>query len=301
MKLKNMDNLDNLIKQRFYSQMAMIRQTEQALLDLFAEGRIRGTVHTCLGQEATATGVVAALDPELDIICSNHRGHGHFLAFTGNVYGLIAEIAGLTSGICNGIGGSQHLYSKNFYSNGILGGMPPIACGMAVAEKINKTGAIVTVFLGDGAMAEGNLYETMNLAAIFGAPILFAVEQNQYAQSTSTHHQHGGCLTDRAPSFGVPLTEVDGNDVMAVFTASKTIVAKMRVNPGPHMLFMNTYRLGPHSKGDDLRDIEEIQKHWDNCPLQRLGSQLDHQWTQETLHQTRQSISEIVNSIKEKQ
>ncbi len=294
-----MDSPDYLLKQRFYTQMALIRHTEQALLDLFAEGRIRGTVHTCLGQEATATGVVAALEPERDIVCSNHRGHGHFLAFTGNFHGLIAEIAGLPSGICHGVGGSQHLHSPNFYTNGILGGMPPIACGMALAEKMHNTGAVVTVFLGDGAMAEGNLYETLNLAAVFGAPILFAIEQNQYAQSTATQRQHGGTLAARAPTFGVPVTEVDGNDVMAVYSTSQSIVANMRINPGPHMLFMHTYRLGPHSKGDDLRDAEEIQKHREQCPLSRLGAQLDPQWRQESDRLTAENVQAVVRAIKE--
>lgn len=294
-----MDSAEYELKQHFYKQMSLIRHTEQALLDLFAEGRIRGTVHTCLGQEATATGVVAALEPERDIVCSNHRGHGHFLAFTSNVSGLIGEVAGLPSGICRGVGGSQHLHSPNFYTNGILGGMPPIACGMALAEKIRNSGAVVTVFLGDGAMAEGNLYETLNLAAVFGAPIMFAVEHNQYAQSTAAQHQHGGTLAARAPAFGVPVTEVDGNDVLAVFSASTSIVANMRTNPRPHMLFMHTYRLGPHSKGDDLRDSQEIQQHLEQCPLSRLGAQLDPQWREETERITADSVQAIVCAIKE--
>lgn len=290
---------EDQLKRRFYAQMTLIRHTEQALLDLFAEGYIRGTVHTCLGQEAIATGVIAALETERDIVCSNHRGHGHFLAFTNNIYGLIAEIVGLPTGVCQGIGGSQHLHSNNFYTNGILGGMPPIACGMALAEKMNNTGAIVTVFLGDGAMAEGNLYETLNLASVFNVPILFAVEQNQYAQSTATQKQHGGILAARAPTFGVPVTEIDGNDVMTVFKTTASIVKNMRIHQGPHMLFMHTYRLGPHSKGDDLRDPKEIQLHHEKCPLSRLRAEINQEWTREIEIDTKNKIQAILQKIKE--
>lgn len=294
-----MNSTPNELKQRFYTQMTLIRHTEQALLELFSEGRICGTVHTCLGQEATAVGMVAALEPTRDIVCSNHRGHGHFLAFTGNVHGLVAEIAGKPNGICRGVGGSQHLHSKNFYTNGILGGMPPIACGMALAEKMRHSGAVVVVFLGDGAMAEGNIYETLNLAAVFNAPILFAIEQNQYAQSTATQSQHGGSLAARAPAFGVPVTEVDGNDVLAVFTASQYIVGLMRQSPQPHMLFMHTYRLGPHSKGDDLRDPVEIQQQRQKCPLTRLRQQLDVDWCNATDMATLEIVQSTVRAIKD--
>lgn len=294
-----MDDFNVDFAQKFYKQMLLIRHTEQALLDLFSDGRIRGTVHTCLGQEATAVGVVAALEPERDIVCSNHRGHGHFLAFTGNVSGLIAEIIGDQSGVCQGIGGSQHLHSPHFFTNGILGGMPPIACGMALAEKMRNSGAIVTVFLGDGAMAEGNLYETLNLASVFNVPILFAVEQNQYAQSTASKYQHGGSLAQRAEAFGVPVTEIDGNDVMGVFGTTKRIVHSMRKKPYPHLLFMNTYRLGPHSKGDDLRDPQEIQRYLKECPITRLGAKLDRQWRHSAGVSILKNIRGIINNLKD--
>ena len=139
----------------FYQKMVLINTVESTLLNLFAEGLLRGTVHTCLGQEAIPTGVSAALEPKRDIVCSNHRGHGHFLAFGGAAKPLIAEIMGDPSGICGGIGGSQHIQFGNFYSNGILGGMSPVAAGMALAEKRKGSGAVVVQFLGDGALAEG--------------------------------------------------------------------------------------------------------------------------------------------------
>ena len=282
----------------FFAQMSLIRQTEQALLGLFAEGLIRGTVHTCIGQEATAVGVVAALDKGRDVVCSNHRGHGHYLAFNSDVKGLIAEILGKPNGICMGMGGSQHLHSKNFYTNGILGGMPPVACGMAFAEKLKKSGAVVTVFFGDGAMGEGNIYETLNLASVFEVPLLFAVEHNQYAQSTPTKLQHAGSLAKRAVSFGVPVTEVDGNDVFAVHNASLEIIHKMRKNPGPHMIFMHTYRLGPHSKGDDFRDTNEIELHRAECPIARLAAQLDSRWCLQTNTEIANNIASVIDSLK---
>lgn len=258
----------------FFERMLVIRTCELKLLDLFAKGKVRGTLHTCLGQEACAVGVISALNRGLDVVCSNHRGHGHYLAYCGDVLGLIAEVMGFSQGVCGGVGGSQHLHKNNFYTNGILGGMPPVAVGMAAAEKFRKTGAVVVVFLGDGAMAEGSVYEALNLAALLKLPILFAVEHNQYAQSTPATAQHAGKLEDRAPAFGVPVTSVDGNDVMEVYKCSTRLLENIRSGHGPAMLFMHTYRLGPHSKGDDVRDMAEIESMKTHDPIRRLQQSL---------------------------
>ena len=219
--------------QRWFCQMVAIRQCEARLLELFNAGLVRGTVHTCLGQEACAVGVVSALDRRHDIVCSNHRGHGHYLATNGDVRGLVAEIMGRPSGVCGGVGGSQHLHRGNFYTNGILGGMPPVATGMAAAEMRLGSGRVVCVFLGDGAMAEGGLYEALNMAGLWKLPIVFAVEHNQYAQSTHWAAQHAGSLPARAGSFGVPVIEVDGNEVEAVHQATRDIVRRLRGGEGP--------------------------------------------------------------------
>ncbi|MFZ4594122.1 MAG: thiamine pyrophosphate-dependent dehydrogenase E1 component subunit alpha [Verrucomicrobiaceae bacterium] len=253
--------------------MLTIREVEQLLLRLFSMGLVRGTVHTCLGQEACAVGVIKALDPARDTVCSNHRGHGHFVAWTDNVRGLLAEVMGMDEGVCGGKGGSQHLYATNFYSNGILGGMAPVATGMAFAAKTAAQGGISAIFAGDGAMAEGMIYESLNIAALWKLPLLLVIEHNQYAQSTHWSAEHAGQLEDRPAAFGILVTVVDGNDVDAVFKATSQAVAAMRATPGPRCLLLKTYRMGPHSKGDDLRSTEELEASKSGDPLVRLERQ----------------------------
>lgn len=284
--------------QFFFREMFRIRVVEETLLDLFAQGAIGGTVHTCLGQEATAVGVISALNSESDIICSNHRGHGHFLAYCGDVHGLVAEILGQPNGVCGGIGGSQHIQKKNFYSNGILGGMSPVAVGMAFAEKFKKSGAIVVQFMGDGAMAEGAVYEAMNLAALWELPILFAVENNQYAQSTHWNLQHSGALEQRSEAFGVPVSDIDGNDVECVHETTQRLINEIKTQSSPRLLFMRTYRLGPHSKGDDLRNTEEIEHHQQKEPLRRLREQLDPSWVSKIEQEIRHEVTSLVTDLR---
>nr|WP_295784526.1 thiamine pyrophosphate-dependent dehydrogenase E1 component subunit alpha [Rhodoferax sp.] len=284
-------------RQLFYRRMLAIRLVEQQLLDLVSQGKVRGTVHTCLGQEGCAVGVVAALDNGKDVICSNHRGHGHYLAYSGDVRGLIAEVLGLPTGVCSGIGGSQHLHRSNYYSNGILGGMPPVAVGMAAAERRLESGAVVCVFLGDGAMAEGTLYEALNLAGLWKLPILFAVEHNGYAQSTPSSQQHAGDLEARASAFGVPVSVVDGNDVEHVFAQAKAMVQRIRAGSGAELLFMRTYRLGPHSKGDDLRSEDELLRHRSKEPLFRLMPVLGESWCEQQELILRNEVAKIVSDL----
>lgn len=284
--------------QGYYEKMRLINSSEEALLALFSEGRLRGTVHTCLGQEATAVGVVSALDPTRDIVCSNHRGHGHFIAFCGNIRGLIAEIMGLASGVCGGVGGSQHMHVPNFYTNGVLGGMPPVATGMAFAEKAKGSGAVTVVFLGDGAMAEGTLYEALNLAALWKLPVLFVVEHNGYAQTTHWSAQHAGELASRAATFGVPVSDLDGNDVLLVADAAAAVVAQIRASGCPQMLFLRTYRLGPHSKGDDLRDPAELARQCASAPLARSRALLGASWCDETDRQVAGIVNAVVAELK---
>lgn len=282
-----------------YETMFLIHEVECKLLALFAEGLLRGTVHTCLGQEAIAAGVIGALDKSIDIICSNHRGHGHFLAYSGDVKGLIAECMGHPEGVCGGIGGSQHLHKANFYSNGILGGMVGIATGMAMAEKIKGSGSVVVVFTGDGGLGEGIIYEAFNMASLWQLPILFAVEHNGYAQSTPTHLEHAGELSRRAEPFGIPATVIDGNDVLMVHRAAHEACQAIRRGDGPRLLFMNTYRLGPHSKGDDLRDPNEISNHAQRAPLVRAHAFLDRIWRESAELRIRAQVATIIDGLKE--
>ena len=170
--------------ERALARMLLIRTVEERLLRLFAGGKLFGTTHTCIGQEACAVGVVGALDLERDIIFSSHRCHGHFLMYTDDPTSLIAEILGRQTGVCSGRGGSQHLCVRNFHSNGVQGGIIPVATGVALAEKLKRTGAVTVCFLGDGTLGEGVIYEAFNLASLWRLPILYVLEHNQYAQST---------------------------------------------------------------------------------------------------------------------
>jgi TPP-dependent pyruvate/acetoin dehydrogenase alpha subunit len=169
---------------------------------------------------------------------------------------------------------------------------------MAAAEKQLGSGRIVCVFLGDGAMAEGSLYEAMNMAALWRLPILFAVEHNQYAQTTHWSQQHAGSLSARASAFGVQTTEVDGNDVEAVFAAASACAQRLRNGDGAQMLFLHTYRLGAHSKGDDLREAEELQQRWGEEPVLRLAGKLDAAWVSATQEQVASHVASIVADLK---
>jgi TPP-dependent pyruvate/acetoin dehydrogenase alpha subunit len=280
-----------------YQTMALIRAVETSLLDLFGKGRLRGTVHTCIGQEAIAAGVVAALDAERDIICSNHRGHGHFLAYCGDAKGLIAEIMGRNDGVCRGVGGSQHLHWRNFYSNGILGGMAPVAVGMAMAEKTLRSGAIVVQFAGDGALAEGAFYEAMNLAALWKLPYMLVVEDNGYAQSTPKALEQSGELAARPGAFGIPVTQVDGNDVEAVFDAAHVLQANIRSGQGPGVLYCTTYRLAPHSKGDDQRCRNEIADAWTREPIARAREKLGADFCGTADKRVAEAVDDIIASL----
>ena len=253
-----------------YQQMYLIRRTEETLLELFSQGLLFGTVHTCIGQEAIAVGVVNAIDKSKDVIWSNHRGHGHFLAYCDDMEGLIAEVMGKETGVCRGIGGSQHLHFNNFYTNGILGGTVACAAGSALAEKKKKSGATTIVFLGDGAMGEGIVYESLNMASLWKLPILFVLEHNQYAQTTPTSLAHAGDLSNRPKAFGIETCEIKADNVISVHKLAQECVHKVRTQQKPMFLTMHTYRFAPHSKGDDVRALAEIEAAKRSDPLTHL-------------------------------
>jgi len=252
-----------------------IRRFEQLLLDQFALGRVSGTTHTCIGQEITAVGVTAALDRARDCIFSNHRGHGHFLAYCGEIFLLLAEIFGRPDGVCGGRGGSQHLHLRNFYSNGILGGTVGNAVGAALAEKRRGTGAVTCAWLGDGAFGEGIVYEALNMASLWRLPIVFAVEANGIAQTTPTDLQLAGSMSGRFAAFGIPVTEISGLDVEEAVAAAARAVDATRAEQRPHALISYAPRLGPHSKGDDTRDPDFLRAAWANDPVVRLRDRVD--------------------------
>lgn len=258
----------------FYTRMRTIRRTEETLLELFSKGLLFGTVHTCIGQEPVAVGVVSALDKTKDVVWSNHRGHGHYLALTDDVEGLIAEVMGRATGVCGGIGGSQHLHRGNFYTNGVLGGTVPCAVGSALAEKERGDGAISVVFLGDGALGQGVVYESFNLAALWELPVLFVLEHNGIAQTTPTHLAQAGDLASRPAAFGIGTTSLIADDVVEVHRAAAEIVEEVRLTSHPHFLVLHTVRLMPHSKGDDTRAKTELAGLQHRDSLHRLAETL---------------------------
>ena len=257
-----------------YRVVAAIRCFEQLLLDQFALGRIGGTTHTCIGQEITAVGIMAATDRSRDCVFSNHRGHGHFLSYCGEVFALLAEILGRPDGVCGGRGGSQHLHLRNFYANGVQGGTVGNAVGMALAEKKRRSGAVTCVWLGDGTFGEGLVYEAMNIAALWKLPIVFLVEQNGIAQTTPTELQMAGSVAGRCAAFDIPVAEISGTDLDETLATASRVIDAARAEERPHCLVSHAIRLGPHSKGDDTRDPAVLQAAWAKDPVLRLQQKL---------------------------
>lgn len=258
-----------------YSTMYLIRRFEETLLDLFARGEISGTTHTCIGQEADAAGVVSKLDPARDVVVSNHRCHGHYLALTDDVDGLLREILGREGGVCGGKGGSQHLCAANFYSNGVLGSTVPVAAGIALAQRERGAGGIATVFIGDGTLGQGVVYESLNYASLWKLPLLVVVEHNGYAQSTPSTLQIAGDVEARAAAFGVQTDRLDSTDAREIGAVAERAVGHVRSTGTPFFLVLDTYRFAPHSKGDDFRAPEEIAERRLRDPLTVLGADLD--------------------------
>jgi TPP-dependent pyruvate/acetoin dehydrogenase alpha subunit len=258
----------------FYERMFYIRRFEETLLDLFAQGKLVGTTHTYIGQEANAVGIIDHLDPGRDVVFSNHRCHGHYLAFTNDDFGLLCEVMGKAPGVCGGKGGSQHLCKGNFYSNGVLGSIVPVGTGIALAEKKKESGAVSTVFLGDGTLGEGVTYESLNMASLWKLPVLFVVENNHYAQSTPVELELAGSIPARGAAFGIETSDLDTTDVEEIHEAAGRAIARIRESGEPHFLVLDTYRFSPHSKGDDNRDPAEIEMRRERDPLVVAGPRL---------------------------
>ncbi len=249
-----------------FEQAFLIRTFEQKLLALFSEGKMFGTVHTCIGQEFTGVAVCRALR-DGDLIFTNHRGHGHFLARTGDINGLMAEIMGRETGVCGGRGGSQHIYSQGVLSNGVQGGIVPVSTGLALAEKIAEPGKIVAVFIGDGTLGEGVVYESFNIASKWELPLLIVLENNSYAQSTAQRQTLAGDICQRAEAFGMHSLAANTWDLERLCEQAESAVEYVRSRSLPCFLRVDTYRLMAHSKGDDDRDPAEVKHYWEIDPL----------------------------------
>ena len=256
-----------------YAYAQAIRATETLLLDLFSKGQLSGTTHTCIGQEFCQMAVVRALWHADDAVLSNHRNHGHFLTYTGDFVGLVAELMGREAGVCGGRGGSQHMAFRHFHSHGVQAGMTGIAVGLARAREMECSKGIVAVIIGDGTLGEGLLYESMNLASVWPAAVLFVVEHNGIAQTTKTAGTTGGDVLARGAAFGLSARRVSDADP-ALWRIAAEAVDEVRATRRPGFLVIDTCRLGPHSKGDDLRAESEIAFIRARDPIARLGDRL---------------------------
>ncbi len=246
-----------------------IRRVEEAFLELFSAGRLNGTVHTSLGQEYSALAFAGAA-LEGDWIVSNHRCHGHFLASPyGDVRGLIAELMGKETGVCRGIGSSQHLFRGRFLSNGVQGGIVPVAAGLAYAER-ERSQAIALVFIGDGTLGEGAVYEALNLAALWSLPLVVVCEDNGIAQTTPREAALAGTIAGRGAAFGIRTWSATTDDPGALFAVADEALAYARGERAPALVHVRTRRLGPHSKGDDTREPVAIALDRARDPLAGL-------------------------------
>ncbi|HSW47095.1 MAG TPA: thiamine pyrophosphate-dependent enzyme [Phycisphaerae bacterium] len=251
-----------------------IRRTEERLLALFAEGRLFGTVHTCIGQEWVGVAVADALRPE-DFVFSNHRGHGHYLARTGDLEGLIAEIMGRSTGVCGGLGGSQHLCRDGFFTNGVQGGIMPVSAGLAMARQMAGSEGIAVCFIGDGTLGEGVVYETLNIASKWSLPFLIVVEDNGVAQSTAQTEALAGTIAGRARGFGIEAIEAGTWHPAELIERAGRAAHQVRTGRQPILLHVRTCRLKAHSKGDDDRDPGEIERFAAADPLNQIMSSGD--------------------------
>lgn len=244
-----------------YRTMLRIRRTEQRLATLFADSEVPGFIHLSIGQEAVAAGVASALGPT-DTVASNHRGHGHAIAKGMSLGKFFLEVMGKRDGVCGGRAGSMHVADMSvgmLGANGIVGAGMSLALGSAMAFQIRRTLNVAAVFFGDGAIAEGLLHESMNLAALWRLPLLFVCENNGWAEFTPSSKQVVVKLDIFAAAYGVPYRCVDGNDVETVSAAAAEIVQSLRGGTGPAFLECKTQRVRGHYEGDaqKYRDAQD--------------------------------------------
>ncbi|WP_020592357.1 dehydrogenase E1 component subunit alpha/beta [Kiloniella laminariae] len=275
-----------------YKKILFTRRFEERLLSEFENNQIRGTTHTSIGQEAVAVAAMSALG-ENDVVFSTHRCHAHFLAYGGEPLALLHEIMGHEDGICQGYGGSQHIHWRQFYSNGIQGGNLPVAAGAAMAEKLNNSNAVVMCFFGDGTLGEGVLYESFNLASLWKLPVLFVLENNRYAQSTPIEKGVAGSLSDRGRAFGISVDEIESNEIGELEARFHSAVNSVRKTGAPFLQIIHSYRLGPHSKGDDHRSSEEIRFWKKQDPLFLAGQKIAPQ----VLEKLSQDVTNTIDNL----
>jgi pyruvate dehydrogenase E1 component alpha subunit len=286
-------------------EMLRIRRLEEKCAELYQATKIRGFLHLYIGEEAVAVGAMRALQPE-DAIVATYREHGHALARGVSAASIMAEMYGKVEGCSRGRGGSMHLFDAKtrFYGgNAIVGGGLPLAVGLALADKILGRPQVTACFFGEGAVAEGEFHESMNLAALWNLPVLFCCENNLYAMGTALGRSESEtdlCL--KAAAFEVPAWPVDGMDVIAVEDATKRAALAVRSGGGPHFLEYRTYRFRAHSMYDPelYRDKHEVEEWKMRDPITAFVSRLKEQglWEEDAGRQMEEAVAqEIVQAV----
>lgn len=261
------DNIDAEDWLTMYQQMVRIRHFEERVNGLYTAAKMPGLAHLYIGEEAIAVGVCSALNSD-DYITSTHRGHGHCIAKGADVDIMFAELLGKAAGYCKGKGGSMHIADQkngNLGANAIVGGSAGIAVGAAFSAKRLGTGQVAVCFFGEGALGQGLIYETMNLAQLWKLPVIFVCENNQYNEYTHFSETAAGQVNQRASAFGIHTEEIDGQDIRTVHEAALRLVARARAGEGPAFLMCHTYRYHGHHVGDIDRAYyrkKEEEKEW---------------------------------------
>ena len=260
----------------YYREMLTIRRFEEKAGQLYGMGLIGGFCHLYIGQEAVVVGMLAAIDPD-DAVITTYRDHGHMLACGMDPRGVMAELTGRAGGYSKGKGGSMHMFSreKNFYGgHGIVGASVPIGTGIAFAHKYRGNDRVSLTFFGDGAVNQGQVYESFNMAALWQLPVVYVIENNKYGMGTSVErHSASLDLYVRGQPYGIPGKQIDGMDVLAVKEAADEAVAHCRAGKGPYILEAMTYRYRGHSMSDPAkyRTREEVTKvRQERDPIEHL-------------------------------
>lgn len=252
---------------RMYRQMVRIRTFEDNANQLYLSAKMPGLTHMYSGEEAVAVGICEALTDD-DRITSTHRGHGHCVAKGAEFKQMFCELLGKAEGYCRGKGGSMHIADQshgNLGANAIVGGSMGIATGSALRAKLQGADDVTVCFFGDGATAQGLMYEVMNMAALWSLPVIYACENNGYSEYTKTEEIAAGSITARAEAFGIEAHQVDGQDVLAVNELTRKLVARARKGEGPFFMELMTYRYHGHHVGDINREYyrsKEEEKDW---------------------------------------
>ena len=286
----------------FYKEMLLIRRFEERAGQLYGLGLIGGFCHLYIGQEAVAVGLQSAMTVGKDSVITGYRDHGHMLAYEIDPKLIMAELTGRQAGISKGKGGSMHMFSveHGFYGgHGIVGAQVPLGTGLAFAHKYRDDGGVCLTYLGDGAVNQGQVYEGFNMASLWKLPVIYAIENNQYAMGTSLERAHSEPdLYKRGESFRIPGLRVDGMDVLAVRGAAETALEWVRGGNGPILVEFMTYRYRGHSMSDPAkyRTREEVQQYREgNDPIENAARELEKMGVkEEELKAIDKQIKEIV-------